>query len=430
MHFLKPGIMAKDITITIDGKKIKTKEGRNLVKAAEDNGIFIPSLCYYENHDPPLGTCRVCTCNVDGVPGPACMEKVKAGMNIDVHTDALKDTRKAIVEMMFSEGNHFCPSCEKSGDCDLQHMGYEMGVSRTRFPHLFKDRLIDFNPKRMVIEHNRCVKCLRCVEEVLTDDKQKVFSFRNRGNETIVGIDYEQEAKLTEEQALHAMHICPTGAIMVRGKSLARPFGDRQFDLESVQAPEKKKLKKKINPPKKKKTIATISLAGCFGCHMSLLDIDLGLLDIIEFVEFNKSPINDIKEFTKQCDLGIIEGGCCNSENVEVLREFRRKCDLLVCVGECAIWGGLPAMRNTIPLGECLEEAYLNGMTTEPGEYVVPYSPDLPKILDRVYACNEIVEIDHFIPGCPPDANHMWKVIQNVLFGEQYSVLYSEFKYD
>jgi [NiFe] hydrogenase diaphorase moiety small subunit len=424
--------MADKITITIDGKKIKTKPGRNLVEVAKENDIFIPSLCYYEHIDPPLGTCRVCTCNVNGVPGPACMEKVKDGMEVEVHTPPLKNTRKAIVEMMFSEGNHFCPSCEKSGNCELQHMGYEMGVYKSRFPHLFKDRLIDFNPKRIIIEHNRCVKCRRCVEEVLTENENKVFSFVNRGNETLVSIDYDEEAKLTKEQALNAMKICPTGAILVRGQAYAKPFGDRRFDMESVQ-PVKISSNGNGNAskkPKEKKTIATISLAGCFGCHMSMLDVDLELLDIVEFVEFNKSPINDIKVFTKQCNVGLIEGGCCNSENIEVLKEFRKKCDVLVSVGECAIWGGLPAMRNTIPIGECLEEAYLNGITTEAGEYVIPYSEDLPKILDKVYPCNEIVKIDYFIPGCPPDANHIWKAVKNLLWGEEYSVLYSEFKYD
>lgn len=424
--------MAKKIKFKIDGKEITAKEGQNLVTAAQENGIFIPSLCYYEHIDPPLGTCRVCTCNIDGYHGPACMQKVKEGMEIEVEKPDLKNMRKAIVEMMFAEGNHFCPACEKSGDCDLQHMGYEMGVSNTRFPHLFKDRLIDFNPKRMVIEHNRCVKCLRCVEEVLTKDGKKVFSFCNRGNETVVGIDYDNEAKLTEGEAVNAMKLCPTGAILIRGKSMALPFGDRRFDLESVQEqPVFKPIKSKNGDKKpEKKTIATISLAGCFGCHMSMLDIDLGFLDLVELVDFNKSPLNDIKKFTKQCDIGLIEGGCCNTENIEVLREFRKKCKVLVAIGECSIWGGLPAMRNMVPLEECLEEAYLNSMTTETGEYIVPYHEDLPKILDKVYACNEIVEIDYFIPGCPPTANHIWKAVKNLLWGEQFSILYSEFKYD
>lgn len=185
-----------------------------------------------------------------------------------------------------------------------------------------------------------------------------------------------------------------------------------------------------MNGPRKRFKVATTSLAGCFGCHMSMLDIDTGLLDLVEFVEINKSPLTDIKKFSKRCHLGLIEGGCCNSENVETLREFRKNCDILVSVGECAIWGGLPAMRNTIPLGECLEEAYLTAPLNEPGAGIVPYHEDLPKILDKVYSCSEVVQIDYFIPGCPPSATHIWKVVENLLWGEQHSILYSEFKYD
>ncbi|RKX74673.1 MAG: NADP oxidoreductase, partial [Spirochaetes bacterium] len=112
-----------------------------------------------------------------------------------------------------------------------------------------------------------------------------------------------------------------------------------------------------------KAVIATTSLAGCFGCHMSLLDIDERILDLIELVEFDKSPITDIKEFSRECDVGLIEGGCCNHENVNVLRDFRKHCKALVVVGECAWMGGLPALRNNIPVKECLEEAYLTGPT-------------------------------------------------------------------
>jgi coenzyme F420-reducing hydrogenase gamma subunit len=154
------------------------------------------------------------------------------------------------------------------------------------------------------------------------------------------------------------------------------------------------------------------------------------LLDIVELVSFDKSPLTDFKHFTSRCHIGLVEGGVCNSENVETLRKFREHCDILVSMGECAIWGGLPAMRNAIPLSECLEEAYLNSATSESGASTVPYHEDLPKILDRVYACNEIVKIDYHIPGCPPDANHIWKAVKNLLWGEEYSILYSEFKYD
>ena len=423
--------MASMVNITIDGKNFQAEEGKNLMQAAKENGIFIPSLCYYEHIEPPLGSCRVCTCKINGKFGPACTEKITEGLVVEVNTPELKDTRKALVEMMFAEGNHVCPACEKSGNCDLQHMGYELGIAATRFPHLFKDRIIDYKPSRIVMEHNRCIKCLRCVVDVTTNDGKRVFNYMNRGNETYVGVDYEQEAKLTDEQALNAMKICPTGAIIARGANMAEPFGERKFDMESVQPHYNEKTN--IVPRQTamdKKIIATVSLAGCFGCHMSMLDIDTDLLDMIELVSFDKSPLTDYKTFSTRCHLGIIEGGCCNSENIETLRKFREHCDILVAIGECAIWGGLPTMRNAIPLSECLEEAFINSVTNEPGNHVIPYHEDLPKILDKVYACNEIVKIDYYIPGCPPDANHIWKAIKNLLWGEEYSILYSEFKYD
>jgi coenzyme F420-reducing hydrogenase gamma subunit/ferredoxin len=423
--------MASRVNITIDGKNFQAEEGKNLMQVAKENGIFIPSLCYYEHIEPPLGSCRVCTCKINGKFGPACTEKITEGLIVEVDNAELKDTRKALVEMMFAEGNHICPACEKSGNCDLQHMGYELGIGATRFPHLFKDRIIDYKPSRVVMEHNRCIKCLRCVVDVVTNDGKRVFNYMNRGNETYVGVDYEQEAKLTEVQALNAMKICPTGAIIVRGANMAEPFGDRKFDMESVQLHYNKKA---ATVPRQtamdKKIIATVSLAGCFGCHMSMLDIDTDLLDMIELVSFDKSPLTDYKKFTNRCHLGIIEGGCCNSENVETLRNFREHCDILVALGECAVWGGLPTMRNAIPLSECLEEAFINSVTNEPGNHIIPYHEDLPKILDKVYACNEIVKIDYYIPGCPPDANHIWKAVKNLLWGEAYSILYSEFKYD
>ena len=97
--------------------------------------------------------------------------------------------------------------------------------------------------------------------------------------------------------------------------------------------------------------IATTSLAGCFGCHMSFLDIDERMVKLAERVEFDRSPFTDI-EHCSHSDIGLIEGGVCNSENVHVLREFRNNCKILVAVPDaCAINGGLPAMRNHIPAG-------------------------------------------------------------------------------
>jgi NAD-reducing hydrogenase small subunit len=179
-----------------------------------------------------------------------------------------------------------------------------------------------------------------------------------------------------------------------------------------------------------KPVIATASLAGCFGCHMSLLDIDERILKLFELVEFNKSPIDDIKTITKPVDIGLIEGGCCNSENVEVLRSFRKNCRTLVSLGECAIMGGLPALRNSIPLKECLDEAYLNSPTVAPEDRLIPNDEDLPIILDRVYPCHEIVKIDYFLPGCPPSADLIWEAVTALVEGRPLKLTYDLIKFD
>lgn len=421
--------MNNQIKIAIDGKTIETLEGRNLVDVAKENGIFIPTLCYFRNIDP-LATCRICTVKVNGKHITGCTTKVAEGMDIEVNTPELLDNRKAIIEMLYAEGNHFCPSCEKSGKCDMQNLGYDMGITVTRYPHIFGNKKVDFNPKRMIMESNRCILCKRCVEEVKTKDGKDVFSFVHRGHRTYVKIDYQEEAKLSESEAMRAMHLCPVGAILVKGMIEKEPFGEAKYDLlgKSIQPMVKGNALKKDGDGKF--IIATTSLAGCFGCHMSMLDVDTELLDMLEIVEFNKSPLTDIKKFSKRCHIGLVEGGCSNSENVHVLREFRKKCDILISLGECAIMGGIPALRNFVPLKECLEEAYLNSPTTELGANIIPGHEDIPKMLDNVYPCNEIVKIDYYIPGCPPNAQHIWKVVKSLLLGEEFSIAHDEFKYD
>lgn len=181
---------------------------------------------------------------------------------------------------------------------------------------------------------------------------------------------------------------------------------------------------------KDKKSLATISLAGCFGCHMSICDIDEKFLDLIELVDFNRSPLTDIKRFTQRVDIGLIEGGVCNNENVETLRSFRENCDILVSLGECSIMGGLPALRNNIPLTECLKEAYVNVPTTPVGRPVIPHHEDIPKILDKVYPCHEVVKIDYFVPGCPPSGEAIWKFLSDLLEGREPKLDYGMLKYD
>jgi NAD-reducing hydrogenase small subunit len=178
-----------------------------------------------------------------------------------------------------------------------------------------------------------------------------------------------------------------------------------------------------------KPKLATCSLAGCFGCHMSFLDIDERIIDLVQIVDLDRSPLDDKKRFDGPVDIGLIEGGCSTEHNVHVLRDFRKNCRVLVSVGACANTGGVPAMRNPIGLTPCLEEAYLKGLTVEEGG-VIPNDPDLPLLLDRVYPVHEFVKIDYFLPGCPPPADAIWAALNAILAGREPELPYELLKYD
>lgn len=179
-----------------------------------------------------------------------------------------------------------------------------------------------------------------------------------------------------------------------------------------------------------KPKVATAALCSCFGCHMSILDIDERILKLIELVDFDKSPVDDIKKFTGRCRIGIIEGGCCNQENVENLRTFRKNCDILIALGDCAIMGGIPALRNFVPLSECLAEAYQKGPSVHNESGNIPNDPELPLLLDRVYPCHEVVKIDAHIPGCPPPSDAIWQALVAVLNNKPVELPYEALKYD
>ncbi len=177
-----------------------------------------------------------------------------------------------------------------------------------------------------------------------------------------------------------------------------------------------------------KVSVSTCSLAGCFGCHMSLLDIDERLVDLLEHVQFDRTPLTDIKHISGPCDVGLVEGGVANAENVEVLREFRDNCKVLVAIGACAVNGGIPAMRNKYELKECLEEAYLDGIGVEDAQ--IPNDPEIPLLLNKVHPIHEVVKIDYFLPGCPPSADAIWTFLNELLADKPIELPYTELHYD
>ncbi len=180
-------------------------------------------------------------------------------------------------------------------------------------------------------------------------------------------------------------------------------------------------------PIKPKLRIATTSLAGCFGCHMSFLDMDERLEKLLEQVEFDRSPFTDIKQ-CGPCDIGLIEGGVCNAENVQVLREFRAQCTTLIAVGACAINGGVPALRNYFEMQDCLNEVYLSGIGVINPK--IPNDIELPLLLDKVYPVNEVVLIDYYLPGCPPSADDFLQLLEPLLTGQSPILSKIHLRYD
>jgi len=173
--------------------------------------------------------------------------------------------------------------------------------------------------------------------------------------------------------------------------------------------------------------MATVSLAGCFGCHMSLLDIDERLSALLERVELDRSPLTDIKALG-DCDIGLIEGGVANAENIQVLRDFRKHCKVLVAVGACALNGGVPAMRNQFHLRECLEAAYIDEVGLENPH--IPDDPEIPLLLNRVHPVHEVVKVDYFVPGCPPSADTLWTFLTELIEGRPIAFPYGQLRYD
>ncbi|MCH9668979.1 MAG: NADP oxidoreductase [Proteobacteria bacterium] len=177
--------------------------------------------------------------------------------------------------------------------------------------------------------------------------------------------------------------------------------------------------------------VAMISLCGCWGCTLSFLDMDERILPLLTKITINRSSLTDIKRITQRCAIGFIEGGVANEDNIETLRHFRDNCDVLISVGACAIWGGVPALRNMHELKDCLDEAYVNSPTAVAGaEPVVPRHPDIPILTNKVYPCHEVVDMDYFIPGCPPAADVIFTVLEDLIQGRPVGLASSQIHYD
>ncbi len=225
--------MKDKFKITIDGVELTANQGETILKVASDNGIYIPVLCAYEGLKPQA-SCRVCSVKVNGRTMTACTTTASPGMKIENDTPEINELRKIIVETMFVAGNHFCPTCEKSGDCELQALAYRLKMDVPRFPYSFSNKEIDASNPKLMIDHNRCIKCKRCARGIKTEDGKDLFAFKNRGDRILISIDKELAKNISDKKAQEAMDICPVGAILRKERGFINPIGTRKYDNNPI----------------------------------------------------------------------------------------------------------------------------------------------------------------------------------------------------
>ena len=226
--------MSDTFEFTIDGQDVTAKPGQTILQAADEAGLYIPRLCA-QDELKPHGSCRVCTVKVNGRPQAACTQPAAPGMVVESETEEMQNTRKAIVEMLFVEGNHICPFCEKSGNCELQALGYRLGIAAPRFPFLFPEREVDASHPDIFVDHNRCVLCGRCVRASRDLDGKNVFEFVGRSIDKKVAVNAEARLGGTNIDITDkAVELCPVGAILKKRVGYAVPVGKRIYDKKPI----------------------------------------------------------------------------------------------------------------------------------------------------------------------------------------------------
>ena len=219
------------ITFLIDGAQVTAAPGQTIIDAADAAGIWIPRLCHMPGLTP-FGGCRVCTVKVNGRPASACTQPAAPGMVVMSDSEEIADLRRQIVEMLFVEGNHYCMVCEKSGSCELQALAYRFGITAPRYPFLFPKREVDATHPSILIDHDRCILCARCVRASRDLDGKAVFQFVNRGSEKRVAVN--PDASLGPEETDKALDACPVGALLRKRTGYRTPIGERDYDTEPI----------------------------------------------------------------------------------------------------------------------------------------------------------------------------------------------------
>lgn len=223
-------------TFQIDGIDVPFDDGQSILEAALAAGHFVPYLCYHPDFQAH-GSCKVCTVRVNGHTRASCTTPARAGDVVESSVADLDDMRRDLVQLLFTEGNHFCPSCEASGSCTLQAVGYELGMTEAHYPPLFPSRPVDASHPDVLLDFNRCILCELCVRASAMIDRKSVFALSGRGitKHLVVSAESGRLADTALSVDDTAMNVCPVGVILRKRRGFATPIGERRFDARPIR---------------------------------------------------------------------------------------------------------------------------------------------------------------------------------------------------
>ena len=230
-------------TLELDGKTITAIEGQTIFDAAWDSGVHIPRLCHLGGLSD-VGACRLCLVEIEGQKKlqASCMTKVAQDMVVRTNTEQLREYRKLIVELLLAERNHVCSVCVLNGACELQATAADLGVDHIRLNPQYPRLSVDLSHERFGLDHNRCILCTRCVRVCDEVENAHTWDLAGRGAECVVVSDMGDPwgSSDTCTGCGKCVQVCPTGALFLKGKTVAEMQKDRSFLKYIVAARERK----------------------------------------------------------------------------------------------------------------------------------------------------------------------------------------------